>query len=486
MTDAILNAKKLDEVDVQCYINRGPYLTDILPDKLFSDKNKLGSPVEMEMHSSINGFYRFGYVTLYDETGVRESFPLTGNEIITVVYKNVFRDNTGYAALPLIIHFNIFDIEEVIANPDQHNSRKFNGKLLKFHLIEAPFFLKYNDKSWQVAFGKSESYILPKSNSPGVQSNGMLVHDIFYKHMKEHLKLVTDNTKDDMIELDFQKMNTKFHFISPSWKSQKIFSYILEYTKDANDYGNVKFFPTTNIKSSRPIVHLKSLNYMFKDPNNVPTIFSLVDPSAMSNNANAIGMKTLNLILMYKFLMYDLSSLPSGMGGGKLLNYDYSTGKYFTHYDTYTESNKKKGNSYFSNYGLWSDRISNENAKQFYVGRIDKENAVGYLNNKLIKNRHQLRCEMMTYVDEKIQPGDKILVTFPSGMSELNKEQQSHLFDEHMSDEWIVEEIVDRVENGSGARKMTCIKDSFFNVYGKPLGNDSKIYLPQVKYVNGK
>lgn len=479
-----LDTKKLDEISAVCYVNRGPFFNDLDNNKIFSANNKLGSPIDMEIHSSINGFYRYGYITIYDETGFREAFPLTGNEVISVLYRNTFRDIQS--TLPQTIHFNIFDIEEQIADATQFNSKRFSGKILKIHLIEAPFFLKYNDRAWKVAFGSSDSYILPKSKAPVAQSNGMYVHDIFTKHFTEHLKLLTGNSKTDLIETDFQKTKTKLHFVCPSWKTQKLFSYLLDFAKDENDSGNIKLYPTTNLQSSRPIVHLKSLNQMFKDTNNKAVIFNLVDNSALTSNPQALGMKGLNQILYHKFLMYDLSSLPSGFAGASLLNFDYATGEYFAHNDTYSESNKKKGNSYFSNYGLWADTISNENTKQYYIGSLPRDIAKNYLNNKIIKNRHQLRCEMITYIDEMIQPGSKILATFPSGMSELTREQQSHLFDEHMSDEWIVEEIVDKYENGLGSRKMICIKDSFFNVYGKPTGSESTSYLPPVTYVNKK
>jgi hypothetical protein len=478
------DTKKLDAISAVCFINRGPFLTDLDTDNIFSETNKLGSPIAMEINSSINGFYRYGTLLIYDEKGVRESFPITCNEIISIMYKNDFRD--PFESLPNVIHFNIFDMEEVVADATQYNSKRFTGKLLKFHLVEAPFFLKYNEKSWKVSFGKSDTYDLPKSSKPSINNNGMFVHDIFYKHFKDHLNLISDDPKKDMIEVDFDKMKTKIHLITPSWKTQKILTYLLDFTKDENDYGNVKCFPTTNIETSRPIVHLKSLNKMFSDDKNVPTAFVLTNGSVIDGSINELGIKSLNTILSHRFLMYDLSALPSGFSGGSLLNYDYTTGEYFTHYDTYTESNKKKGNSYFSNFGLWSDNISNYETKQFYVGSQHKDSATSYLNNKVIKNKYQLRCEIVTYIDEALQVGDKIIATFPSGMSIMSGEKQEHLFDEHMTDEWIVEEITDKVENGKGMRKMICIKDSLFNIYGNPKGTGKNDYLPKVKYVNKK
>lgn len=480
----MLDTRKLDEISAVCYINRGPFLTDLDPQKLFTENNKLGSPLEMEIHSSINSFYRYGSVVIYDELGIRESLPITCNEIISVVYRNTFREITE--SLPMVVHFNIFDIEEVVADSDQYNSRRFTGKLLKFHLVEAPFFLKYNEKAWKVAFGKTDDYTNTTTNNPIVTTRGESIDTIFTKHFKDNLHLISDDPKTDTIEVQFSKMKTKMHFLVPSWKSQKMFTYLLEFAKDESDYGNVKLFCTTNMQTSRPIVHLKSLNYIFKDISKPQTEFTLIDSSKIDGKPESLGGGQLNQILKHKFLFYDLSSIPAGFGGATLLNYDYVTGQYFTQCDNYVESNKKKGNSYTSNFGLWNEKISNEEVRQFYIGGINKSQGKEYLNNKIIKNRHQLRCEFMTYIDESLQPGDKILASFPSGMSELTKDQQTHLFDEHMTDEWIVEDVSDTYSNGKGLRKMVCMKDSFFNLYGKDNGIDVAKYLPPVKFVRSK
>jgi hypothetical protein len=134
---------------------------------------------------------------------------------------------------------------------------------------------------------------------------------------------------------------------------------------------------------------------------------------------------------------------------------------------------------------MWTNDISNENNKQYYLGSFPKTEAKQYLNNKVIKNKYQIRCEILTYVDEQLQIGDKVLLTFPSGMSEQTKDKTTHLFDEHMTDEWVVEEIVDSFRNGKAVRKMVVIKDSFFNIYGKTAGLDiNKDVVPKVKFVN--
>lgn len=472
-----MSVRKLDEINVSCFINRGPYLDNADPSKLFSSANLLGSPMEMEIHSSIDSFYRYGYILFYDESGVRESFPLTGNEIISLVYHNTYR-TTGTVA-PTIIHFNIFDIEEVARDPAAFESKRFTGKILKFHLIESPFFLKYNERTWKTAFG---------SDAGDGSDQRMYIHDIFTSHFTDHLKLIKDDPKKNIIETNFSKMSSKLHFVSPAWKTQRLLTYMLEFARDTYGYGNVKCFTTTNNESGRPIVNLISLNQLFRNDANKQVInFVLTNDADIIGKPQTLDMRALNQILLYKFLSYDLSSVPNGFAGGHLLNYDYKSGQFFTQYDNYEESNKRKENSYFSNFGLWSNTISNENSKQYYYGPLKRDEAQQYLNNKITKEKYQLRCEVMTYVDELIYPGQKIVASFPSGMAEATREKQTHLLDEHMSDEWIVQDIVDGYKDGRGLRKMVIVKDSFFNIYGKSDGAaDFVPPVPQVQYVNNK
>jgi hypothetical protein len=104
------------------------------------------------------------------------------------------------------------------------------------------------------------------------------------------------------------------------------------------------------------------------------------------------------------------------------------------------------------------------------------------LTNTISDHQFQLRCETLTYVDESINPGDKVVLYFESGITALTQDQ-SHLLDEQMSGAWIVEEIVDSVINGTGVRKMVIVKDSFFNLYDVSSGSSNSKTLPNVHTV---
>lgn len=466
------------QIDVKAYKNLGPYLTDLNPSNLYKQDNLLtGLPIEMQIFSSINSFYRYGYIVIYDESGARETNPLTANDIITINYRNKVRSlNDSFFST---IHFNIYDIEEIQMDPTVNNSKRYTGKYLKFHLVEAPFFLSYNDRTWKTAFGSVTSDSL--KNEIVTKER---IDKIFFKHIKNNLKLISDDTKNDFVELAFDEMSAEMHFVAPSWKSQKIFTYLLQYARDKNSYGNVKFWTTSNIDTGRPVLNLRSVNAMVKKPTRTPVVFTFLAEGDLSNKAENIGVQSLNRILSYTFKFYDLSTVTSGMAGGTLLNYDYKTGRYFKHVDSYTMSNEKKENAYLSNYGLWVDKIANTDTKQYYFGPMDPKEAENYLNNKINKNRYQLRCDIVTYCDEQIFPGDIIFCTFPSGTAEHSRGAQNNLFDDHMSDQWVVEDVVDILNvDGSAVRKMTIMKDAFFNMYGTSQGVEIPKFVPKVNSV---
>lgn len=453
---------ELDNVAMYAYINNGPFLDKLDPTHMYD--NYLGVPYALEIHSSINGMYRYGHVIFDDRVGIRETLPLTGNEIISIKYKNMTRGNEN-GDQPCVIHFNIFDMEEAQINKD--DDTRFTNKALKFHLIEAPFFLKYNQKVWRRSYGSND----------GTQDLGMSIDKIFYNHLTSDLMIPSN-----LVKLNLQKMATKLHFCIPAWKSQKTFSYLLDYARDINNFGNVKFFTTSDITDGTVILNLQSMNQMFLNKDS--TEFVLVDSSVYEsgNPAALITTRNINQIISHRFLSYDISTVPSGFAGGQLINHDYINSRYFTQYDNYKQSIDKKENPFFYNFGLWSDTISDDESKQFYVGSLQSDVGSYYLDNKIIQHQYQLRCEVMTYVDETINVGDKITIYFLSGMSQTG--DQAHLLDEQMSGDWLVEDMIDTVALGRGYRKMIVVKDSFFNLYDIAAKNGATNTLPAVTPVS--
>lgn len=457
---------KLTDVSVQMYLNQGPHIDDIDPGQIFSQF--LGTPMGMEIHSSINSMYRYGWVLFDDRVGIRETLPLTGNEILTIRYSNPMRPNREESS-DKVIHFNIYDIEEVTANPDDKELR-FSNKYIRIHLIECPFFLKYNTESWNLSWGQN-------TGEQSAYIKGVKIDDIFRSHLLNELKL-----NEELFTLNFDKMSTEMHFLSPSWKSQMIFDYLLKYAKDENNYGNVKFYTTSDVENNKINLNLKSVNsmYLSKTPAHEYMVVDAQPFSKSIENKQLLGGKNLNQILSFSFKSYDISTLPSGFAGGQAFGLDYNNTQYYTLYDNYEETNNKSSR-YFSSFALWSNKIKNKKSKSFNILLQPKDLSLTYLNNQITEHQHQLRCMVTTYINERVEVGDKILILFPSGIAAAVGDY-NHLLDEQMSGIWLVEDCVDSSMNGQGVRNMTLMKDSFVNMYEASTQN-RKVSVAEVKSV---
>jgi hypothetical protein len=462
------SAADVNDIDVNAFINPGPNFSDLDPETFFTTNKFLGKPMAIELHESINSMYRFGSVVFEDNIGLRERFPLTGNEIISIIYKNKITSDPSTEAFYKIIHFNIFDMTESQIKPNATKDEKYYRKGLKFHLIEAPFYLTYNGTKYQRVFGRDIGD--GRVEAPTIDK-------IFESFLLDSMGL-----NEDFIELDFHKMTQDVFRIScPYWKPQKFFKYLLDYARDENDSGNVKFFTTSNLDTGLTKVNLKSMIGMFKDPQDgIVHPYTLVDKAAFDTSirrGEGLPVKTLNQIFYWKFLTYDLSTLTIGLAGGTQFNYQYdgSIGFHFIS-DNYEQSISR--NKYYGNIGIWNTNISNEFSSGHYLGSLNPKVAENYLNNAIISNNFQVRCEVLTNINERVQVGDVVAIQFLSS-NPAAVDGQEQIMDEQMSGEWLVEEITDNYSNGKGMRKMVMIKDSFFNLYN-PQGVENNSNLAEV------
>jgi hypothetical protein len=460
----------VDEVNISVYLNHGPDFDDKKsPEDLFSASNSMGKPISMEVYSSINSMYRYGTITFQDNIGIRETLPLTGNEILTVLYKNTITGSET-SITGRLIHFNIVNIEEIQLKPASSKDERFTYKGLKFHIIEAPFFLKYNKFNIQRVFGKD-------------LGNGVIeapkINEIIESVLLDDVKI-----NEKIFNIDFHEMTKNVFRVScPNWRPQQFFKYLLEYARDSENNGNVKLFTSSNPETGLININLKSILGMYKKPNRDKIFeYSLVDESTLKQYEAGVSLpfstRNINTIYYYKFLTYDLTTVSSGLAGGTLYNYDYSNG-YYTLHDTYTNSNKN--NKYFTNFAIWSDSISDWKSKAYYLGSLPETVGRNYLNNRITEHQNQVRCMAMTMINEEIEVGDVVFISFMSGMTSFLQGQQ-HLLDEQMSGGWLVEDVVDVVNYGKGYRKYVLVKDSFFNIYEPDVGN-KKNNLPQATSV---
>lgn len=507
-----LDVNSLEEVKVECYINYGPDFLTLSKNGVFDNfyraDNYFGIPISMEIYSSINSFYRYGVIVFEDNQGYREKLPLTGNEILTVRYKNKSKLREGSFKEMKTIHFNIYDIEEDQLRPDSTQEEKFQRKIIRLHIVEAPFYLEYNNKDLQTMYGVDNGN--GTIDAPRIDE---IIREVIEKELnivsveEQNIEFLENSNGNDsgsqkigvknFFEINFDEMSDSMPFkvSCPSWKPQKFFKYLLEYARDKQDNGNVKLFTTSDPVLETVQINLKSMNNMFVlrankyynlDNNSVtPKIvddlsleglhfYTLSNDSAYSQEfkkqSAPVPLRNLNQIFKYKFLSYDLSTLSTGLPGASLMNFDYE-GSIGYHYvcDTYELSNIK--DKYFENFSLWKSEISNNRSAILNIGRLPSPVAKAYVNNRIIENKFQLRCEALAFVNEIVEVGDVIAIEFMT-LGNLTEGESKNILDEQMSGCWLVEDIIDFVFNDKGYRKYTLVKDSHFNVNSSELRTD--------------
>lgn len=447
------------------YFSDGPFMTDFNPDRMFDiiDTNETNNVIAMEIHSSIDSLYRYGYIVIQDRTGFRETLNLTGNELITLKYAN----GPFVATEPAkVIHFNIYDMEEVYISENYRD--KYTNRAIKIHVMEAPMFLLYNWNYHCRGFGKD----IGDGNNEVVR-----IDEMFRIHLEEDLQI----TQNGVVELDLRRMSTEMYWTIPLWKPQMTFMYLLDYAKDDQGYPDVKFFPTTNIQDSKTVINLKSIYQMFSDDSNTFQ-YNLVNVGPITNSATETGqraIKSLNQIINYKFETYDLTSLISGLAGSSVYNRRYIEGRSFLQTEDYRTARKKQ--KYMGNVGIWSDNIAQWDTMWYPIGNMPPEIAAAYLENQISKQRYQLKCIADSYMNHSRNCGDRVTMLFPSTASGVDS---SKTIDEQMSGEWIIQEMVDKIIAGKGSSEIIFIKDSFFNVEGTSSGNGGTQKLPSVEKIS--
>jgi hypothetical protein len=450
-------ASDFTESIVSVYVSDGPFMDSLDKSKMFD--NVIDEIISMEIHSSLDSFYRYGFVVFPDRIGFRETLSLTGNEIITVRYGNSMY---SLQTPPKSIYFNIYDIEEVALS--DNNRDRYTNKAIKLHLIEAPMFLLYNFTAWARAYGEDT----------GIRASGESINNIITTHLTNDLNI----TKNNFVSLDILPVSSMMVWNNPYWKSQKMISYLLQFAQDDLGNGDYKFFTTTDVDSNTTIINLKNIYQLFTTQNDIQTYSAVnIGPfiSSLTPEGTSVS-KALNNLITFKFESYDLTSVVSGLSGGYIYNRDYVTGKLFIQASDYVSLNRTQ--KYFGNVGLWSDTITNWRSMDYKIGPLPPSIAEAYVKNQMSKQRYQLKCLATSYLNHGRNCGDKIDIKFPSVASAIDP---SRTLDEQMSGTWLIQEMVDYIVNNRGYSNISFIKDSFFNTVSSSTNKGGTEKLPSVE-----
>lgn len=438
----------------------GPYLQTLTNEQLV-DRNEPLVIQSIEIHSSIFGLYRYAVIDVLDSIGQRELTSLGANDLIVIEYSGGVPMTDNIAGMKRL-YFNIYDIKEI---PIDENSIRirFTQKMLKIHLIEAPFFLAYNKNYCNRTWGKSYG---------DGSISGVSIGNIIEDHLKNDLGI-----HPQLVEYNFDKMSTSIHFCCPYWKTQTMINYLLTACKDQYNFSNVVLFNTDNIKDMKTVVNLKSVNSLYKQEKEVE--YTFIDSSSMVSSVNNKfkPSQDRNTILSWEINTYDLTTLTTGIAGGTVVGSSYDESLYYEARSTYTNSTNL--DKFSGNYATWKQEISDFRNKLYSPRYIDNGRQIDFINNRIENKKYQIEIDALMYINENRNVGDKVNLVFPSILAV----HEQHILDEQFTGTFIIKEIIDICTITEGFSKVKLIGDSFFNLMSPNNGGGAK-KLPKVKPIS--
>jgi len=200
-----------------------------------SESTILETAFKIEIQDSMDMYFRTAKVWFFDRYSIREIMPLTGNEIVTIKYKNMAQPS---ATVEKIMHFQIQSISE-IPNLQEYNK---GSNITLMNLVEAPAFsfltnnCVYKTYPWDTK---------------------MKVSDLVNDCLLSVPGLV--NWYDIDIEETSNAEGAKFRFYNPNWTPMKTINYLKKFAiSQKDDFPYYTFFiepPKT--KSGKPKIHFK-------------------------------------------------------------------------------------------------------------------------------------------------------------------------------------------------------------------------------------
>ena len=257
-------------------IIREPSIDDDHSDIQYFD-GVLENVLSIEIRESVEQFYRTGVVTLADRSSLRELTPLTGNEIVSVSYKN--RLHSAITDLKRkIVHFKIFHIEEY-ENLENRASRA-GSSYINLHLVEWPAFDFLSTVVYQT---------FPISHTAeGGEKASTLVENLLkgIHGFENYYDISVDPSPED---LRIQ------NFYIPRWNVTKTLKYLSQFmiSQDANPYYFFSIRSNPAGAGHKPQALYQSIYSYFNSPHfrtysttKPDTLFGAPAPSAVTGRSS--------------------------------------------------------------------------------------------------------------------------------------------------------------------------------------------------------
>ena len=429
--------------------------------------------IQIEVRESIDQFYRTGKVVLADKTMLRETLPLTGNEIVSVMYKN--RLHAGISNVKdKIVHFKVFHVDEFEDMADRSNAP--GSSYIVLHLVEWPAF----DFLSTIVYQTFKTSHAPEEGTRA----STLVENL--------LKGINGFEKHYNIDVDASQEGLNItNFWIPRWTITKSIQYLNQFMINQN--GNPYYF--FGIRSNpdgvghKPTAMYSSV-FSFLDTPHF-RVYSTSKPDTLYNKiaASNLSGRDENAATAIPKPEEDKNYHPLDYIDGKNIQYGNSNrlfqksliGRTVLNYD-YREGNRHHAMDYryfmkdYRYLGLTVPSPQDQNFgnqwKTYETVPYNNEQMTdGYLRNKMVRGAFKesfmtARCP----VNESRILSEKASVLLPSS-------EKTRSIDYQMSGRWMTYAITDIINtNGYATSDVTFARDSFWLVEGTYLDRATNTY----------
>lgn len=417
----------------------------------------IDSVVMFEVVDSMEMHYKTGRCVIRDPTDIRKITPFTGNEVITIKYRNSYH---GAATADFkYVHFRIFGIQEI--QDDQKPNQPFLS-YLTLNLIEFPAF---------EMFSVPHVYKTWDWEDDGKNPKGVVVSDAVRELLQEvhNFDKWWDLDIDDTTNQD----EDKILFYSPNWTIVQSVDYLKQFAqKKGKKYPNYFFkteFPEK--EGGKPKILFKSV-YTKLEKNNVrPYQTQRADqmfrPPITGNkkpdNPKPEDGDTYDVsdtILQYNFDWGNANQLFTNISGETLINWDMENSVNYMAYDFETFIRDYKGLGF---YGTWLEKPAREDKgvqwNRFYACPWKKKKQIeNFMKNSMYRKyfNNAIKVHTKCYINGFRRAGEKVRLSF----TRYNQEEK---IDSMFSGNWMCWEIRDIIHgSGESVSEVTFLKDTFF------------------------
>ena len=433
--------------------------------------------LSIEIRESIDQFYRTGLVTLADRSSLRELLPLTGNEILSVSYKNRFHSSSADLKRK-IIHFKIFHIEEY-ENLENRNARP-GASYINLHLVEWPAFDFLSTVVYQT---------FPISHLvEGGEKGSTLVENL--------LKGIHGFENYYDIDVDPSPEDLRFHnFYIPRWTITKTLQYINDFM--INQSGHPYYF--FGIRSNpggaghKPTAMYHSIYSYFEGDHfrtysttKPDTLLTKPAPSQVADNTENVNNSIprpeddnnydpLDTILGRQLdFGNSLNIFQKRTAGRTVLNYDYREGNQHKALDY---------RNFIKNYTTLGNTMVNPKDMNFgnqwkvyeTVPYNNEQMSDAFLKNRMARGTFKEMFMTATCpVNETRILGEKAALFLTTPI-------QERAIDYQMSGRWMTYSIVDIItSSGYATSEVTFARDSFWLTEGNYLDRSVNIWQDDI------